>query len=798
MPQQGIVAPSSVVSATSNLMEPSSVTQAIATKGINPAALPIQRTATATAPAPVAEQQAARLQSPTTTITTPAQSESSGSRNVANPENPPRTDVTSEREWSRLQNAFQKLKGDPASGTESQTAQPQAVQRQTSMASAPTPLFGTTSPSSQPSVRRRTQITEGNTQQLPTAPFADAIQSQTDAATAQTIPEKNEQTSHPIVTQPIDEAQEVAKPQVAIQRHPERQTASSAAATIDGNVATFLVASQKLEIPATDRLPTTVTAISNNRTLADEAGTENQNSPSQSATAMTPPVPLQSVWPVQRVTNDDSFAIEKANATNEIADAGMPIVLETVRHQMEQKQSDKSTESKIDIILPRRPRPGSVVQQIVNEPEATKDLSTDSSLVSAKSENTARETSASGQETSAVSIQRTQETNLKKNEEAKRTSPKTVTSPASEPAKVEKSMIKTAIGPLPADLWTLIDEPTPAPSNPVSDHGESSKKTSTENDAVNAQPVIDAPPQSSQIMQRDIFQTEPFLIEAAQSFTVGDQSNTEKPDRYQSVNASTVQRSEQNARSVDLPIIKGQNEVNSGGIQEHRTPHMQAIVPARLMNIKPVRKVLTTAVSLQRQPVEQEPSRAILGQTDQSTMPMPTRDLPSLQNTFSTSHTLLKKQAVDADMTGAKQQLPVQHSSDSIVPTIPPLAIDDTASESGFIIENDDSMRRLGSAAGDQLQPVVNRQPRSIAEIQRLVQHQPLQQEANIAANSVQRTTQSIQTHSSPPPPPTQKMAETATKSPLSSSPSVDIDALANQVYRQLKRKLVIERERLR
>ncbi len=133
------------------------------------------------------------------------------------------------------------------------------------------------------------------------------------------------------------------------------------------------------------------------------------------------PLPLQAVWSVQRTaTASPDVAAGTHSETTGYVDSSVPFsslpsLSNTVRRQLEQTQTAQPTEAKIDIITPRRPRP----------------LPLPIPLAAAAAQPTVQRAVA------APTVEQTA------------------------PGEGVPSLVATAVGPLPADLWQLLGEPPP-------------------------------------------------------------------------------------------------------------------------------------------------------------------------------------------------------------------------------------------------------------------------------------------------------------------------------------------------
>ncbi|MEZ4728406.1 MAG: hypothetical protein R3E79_14835 [Caldilineaceae bacterium] len=140
-------------------------------------------------------------------------------------------------------------------------------------------------------------------------------------------------------------------------------------------------------------------------------------------------LPLDAVWPVQRLTTSaDAGQGAEGNSLIPLNAAGeqRPTLPDTVRHQLTTRQTARPTESKIDVIAPRRSRPQP--RSAGFQPENTADVA-------------------------AMAVQRTAQTPHAEQVAAQVGQP----TPA---------LVPTEIGPLPADLWTLIGEQPPVTTQP--------------------------------------------------------------------------------------------------------------------------------------------------------------------------------------------------------------------------------------------------------------------------------------------------------------------------------------------
>lgn len=138
-------------------------------------------------------------------------------------------------------------------------------------------------------------------------------------------------------------------------------------------------------------------------------------------------LPLDAVWPVQRLVEPMGEATSAVHATSSAPTEELPpSVTAAIRQQMATPPTARPTDSKVDFIAPRRPRP-----------------------VLRSAAPTATETA-----TPAVAMREVQST---------ATQPEPLPADGAPPA-----FVPTEIGPLPADLWRYIGEPPPQTPLPVS------------------------------------------------------------------------------------------------------------------------------------------------------------------------------------------------------------------------------------------------------------------------------------------------------------------------------------------
>jgi hypothetical protein len=159
------------------------------------------------------------------------------------------------------------------------------------------------------------------------------------------------------------------------------------------------------------------------------------------ATAQPDPVPegslaLEAVWPVQRLPAVTAFADAPAPTGFSVSvEAPPPVLTDTVRRQLETTHTARPTDSKVDILMPRRPRP---MLRSSEQPLAPIDAATPLQRQS----NQAPPTASVAHEPQLAASEQQQ-------------------------AATQPALVPTEIGPLPADLWRLIGAQTPTPSPTV-------------------------------------------------------------------------------------------------------------------------------------------------------------------------------------------------------------------------------------------------------------------------------------------------------------------------------------------
>ena len=153
--------------------------------------------------------------------------------------------------------------------------------------------------------------------------------------------------------------------------------------------------------------------------------------PTQPDTAPAQSLALEAVWPVQRLSAPTAFA--PTATTDEwvqpdfpasTAAEPSPVMTETVRRQLEATQTARPTDSKVDILAPRRPRP------VLRSATAPVETVAGSAPVQRQSEEASLAVSSS---------------------------------PVRQTEAVQPALVPTEIGPLPADLWRLIGAQPPVP-----------------------------------------------------------------------------------------------------------------------------------------------------------------------------------------------------------------------------------------------------------------------------------------------------------------------------------------------
>lgn len=180
------------------------------------------------------------------------------------------------------------------------------------------------------------------------------------------------------------------------------------------------------------------------------------------------PLPLEAVWPVQTIQR--SPALHEASAPPALI-TGQPVReqdIETLRAALDQVAPGKVSESSIELIPPRKPRPVSTQSQPAGKGkhidhaapvEQTSDASTAAQI---QSETVDRGATGGNQIDSSAenpAPQAAVPTPLQR-EVLNGPSQPTGEEPHQTPARAS-DVVDTAIGPLPGDLWKLIGEPVP-------------------------------------------------------------------------------------------------------------------------------------------------------------------------------------------------------------------------------------------------------------------------------------------------------------------------------------------------
>ncbi len=175
------------------------------------------------------------------------------------------------------------------------------------------------------------------------------------------------------------------------------------------------------------------------------------------------PLPLDAIWPVERIDSklnhpaDQSPAPpESASAATRIAKIEQPLAdAEYIRRALQSVSPEQATDSSVELITPRQPRPGSVRQSeaprvLQREVEKSGDTQPDGKAEPAKAGTRERSDQANGQIQPEFSpLARS----------AARQEPPAYTINRGQDQ--QPYLVPTEIGPLPSDLWPLIGEPVP-------------------------------------------------------------------------------------------------------------------------------------------------------------------------------------------------------------------------------------------------------------------------------------------------------------------------------------------------
>jgi hypothetical protein len=374
------------------------------------------------------------------------------------------SDGIDERTWSRLQSAFRKAKAQASeSGSPALPLSTAAASKRPPVA----PVVAQRQPERSP--LRRTTISEQSAgRPLPSVlPTDDASAPTTSPVRNLPADQTSVTTSSPVLQRslaspPVGEAQastEDNPPSVplaglntSLQPPEDAPAPVHSFASLPSGEAT----PSTLSITVDSVLPpvTTMPAVVQ-RTTAPLPPTDAPMSPPQlaslpSATVAPPetewmaatqpdPVPggplaLEAVWPVQRLpavtTSTDAPTPAAGAPTGFVApvEAPPPVLTDTVRQQLETTHTARPTDSKVDILMPRRPRP------VLRSSAQTVETTGVGTLLQRQLDETASTAPAASEQQLD----------------------------ATQPA-----LVPTEIGPLPADLWQLIGAQPPAPSPTV-------------------------------------------------------------------------------------------------------------------------------------------------------------------------------------------------------------------------------------------------------------------------------------------------------------------------------------------
>lgn len=573
------------------------------------------------------------------------------------PAAPATTGSMDDRTWTRLQAIYRKHQERNAAATAAEESQDAALQRQTMRGALPTPAI------------EQTPLPHESASSAPPT-SAPVTTDQTPAVSATAPPSLRERVeAGPPTVQPAPALLSPAPLAASVQRTAvvdtgERQPLLSTALSTNPGMASAGTADEQITHAAGDM--TTLDAMA----------------------SVTPPLSAQTGWTVQRLEAAPSLPetptpTAASPALMQQADALAVSAIErqqkamadqTMRQRLATIQPDQPTESRIDVILPRRPRP-----QLRPRADAT---------------STANATSP---------LQRQPE-------------PTTAATP---PAPVAAQTIETEIGPLPVELWQAIGAPPPAPAQPP---------------AQPVAPIAESAPMAAGLQDTAAITAAPPAIASLRPVAADGVSSLAPPVHK---NEATPLASAQNVAAIQRtagPAAPPPTVQSSGQpmTQPAGQPDAHAIVPPAVVT------PIATAPSA--------PVQRVLAAAD-----------------------LLPAAAAEVD----------DDPAETIVEEAPSTAAFEAALQAaGMVVQSTASAPVSAPTAA--APTTTKRRKRAPAK----------------AAAPVQRQTEAV---APPPAPPSATMTETETNAPPTPAQAeIDTDELARQVYSQIKRKLAVERERLR
>lgn len=622
----------------------------------------------------VTTQTASVAAAPTPLPTTPSgvaptvqrQAADAGAASVAAPVTPPRprppaapatTGSMDDRTWTRLQAIYRKHQERNAAVTAAEEPQNAALQRQTMRGALPTSAIEQTPLPHEPASSAAPTSAPVTTDQTPTmsAMAPPSLRERVEAGPPTAQPA-------PALLSPAPLAASVQR--TAVVDTGERQPLLSTALSTNPGVASAGTADEQITHAAGDM--TTLDAMA----------------------SVTPPLSAQTGWTVQRLeaapslpetstpTADPPALMQQVDAlaVSAVDRQQKAMAEQTVRQHLATIQPDQPTESRIDVILPRRPRP-----QLRGRADAT-------SMANA-----------------APPLQRQPEP----------------TNAATPPAPVAAQTIETEIGPLPVELWQAIGAPPPAPAQPPVQPGA---------------PVAESAPMAAGLQDTAAITAAPPAIASLRPVAADAVSPLAPPVHE---NEATPLASAQNVAAIQ------------------RTAGPAAPPPT-----------VQASGQLMAQPAGQPDAHAIV----QPALVTPIATAPSAP---------VQRGLAAADLLPAAAAEVDDDPAETIVEEVPSTAAFEAALQAaGMVVQSTASAPVWAPTAA--APTTTKRRKRAPAK----------------AAAPVQRQTEAV---APPPAPPSAAMTETETKAPPTPAQAeIDTDELARQVYSQIKRKLAVERERLR
>lgn len=619
--------------------------------------------------------------------------------------------------WSKLQAIYRAHKLREAAeanpSVTSPTPQPQPsappVQRaENSRASTPVPTQPTPTPQTSTTAASITdQRAESNG-------IEDAVRS---ASTAAPV------TPHAVTEPPsTDVSQANGAP-----NQPSDESVASAVAQTSGDLEEVQLSTTSKTLPEADAVQRAATSPTSQALGAPSAikrpdGAE----PDVTSTALPEPVyeaptttPLQAVWPVQRVATSggvDDFAPKAAVEPLPPVEASIPAHERAeVRRRVETIQANQPTESRIDIVTPRRPRPVRQAQAALMETTNTQP----------------------SVESAPPVLQRQGEDQHEPS------------SPAS--AATTLAQIDTEIGPLPADLWRLIGEPPPT----TPDGGEAVQQANQTPSApanlqrapLPAAAIVESP----NPMVTDTTPVPPALA-AAKMKTAASQAISGPPIVAQPGATQVVQKT-----SFAQPVDTARPASHVG----------DEVAPVQALNAENRDEAL--AAPGQTASLVTAASQTIYNEADRSITPMTSVIEPESHSTSAPS---------------------VQRASEpgTTDPTVAALMNLAQTEDNELNLEPDNAMD--GAAANEFAAPSTTIEAPQTAAKQRLRKRANPSTTAAVQREDAEPDTESSSAEDAP--------KQAAKPTGKASSTKIDTDELARQVYSKIKRKLTVERERLR